>query len=338
MAHPSEMHPLLKRRLEEPKTVFFPGHRIRMNVVPMFLNVLVPWAAFMICCALTSFWLLYTESRLVLTVLALVFALCFAMFALALAARKASAEPTWFSYIAIVTLIGAVAGTGCGVKNYFSYSRPYYAIKDLKVAHQVDAGRELGQDLMDAGILYFAKNNRLDHTRSWHFKHGTIYCVAPVTTNHSKPLTNSYDFWAVGEDCCSTGTSDFRCGADWATVNTRSAIRILDSEDDMYYRLAVQQAEALYDISSGHPIFFRWIKDPLAEINRWRAQAFKNFLVLVSMAFCFSLAGVTIATCGFAWLGRAKSAYATDFYSESDYKSLHMKQAGPAHGTRALSP
>lgn len=32
--------------LNKPKNVFSPGHRIRMNIVPMFLMVFIPWGIF----------------------------------------------------------------------------------------------------------------------------------------------------------------------------------------------------------------------------------------------------------------------------------------------------
>mmetsp|Transcript_82736 Transcript_82736/g.210483 ORF Transcript_82736/g.210483 Transcript_82736/m.210483 type:complete len:343 (-) Transcript_82736:72-1100(-) len=334
-----EIHPLLKARLQEPKTVFVPGHRIRMNIIPMFLNVFLPWGVFVLCCGLTSFWLLYKESKLVSGVLMLIFTLSFVGVGVAAVARREDPEPTWFSYVALTVLLAAVLGTACGLSNYTSFSRPYYAIQDLKVVHQMDAGRELGQNLMDAGIIYFAANNKLDFMKSWHFKQGTVYCVAPVTTNGTVPLTESYDFWAVGQDCCSTSTSDFRCGPDWSSVKTRSGIRVLDAEALTNYRLAVQQAEALYGIVSAHPIFFTWSQNPLAEVNSWRLQAFTNYVFFVVAAFCVFLVGVMVATCKYACLGRAASAYATDFYSDPDYKTAHMGQpALQAHGTRAYSP
>merc|ERR1712226_1286683 len=101
------------------------------------------------------------------------------------------------------------------------------------------------------------------------------YCVAPIVQkNLSMPVTHSYDFWVVGEDCCSTTSSDFRCGQ-WRNPAARSGIRVLDTHDSMYYRLAVQQAETLYGIVSTHPIFFTWVEDPQAEVSSLHLQAFK---------------------------------------------------------------
>lgn len=182
---------------------------------------------------------------------------------------------------------------------------------------------------MDAGILYFAQNNHLDSMKSWHFKHRSLYCVAPVT-NGATPGTQSYDFWAVGEDCCSTTTSDFRCGPDWGSLTARAGIRVLDADELQNYRLAVQQAETLYGVVATHPIFFRWSKDPLHEVNSWNEKAFKSYVYMVALAFVVSLLVVVLATCKFAWIGRASSAYAMDFYSDPDWKTQGMGRASPA--------
>lgn len=310
--------------------MFSPGKRLRMNAVPMFLNLLAPWVTFTVCCGLTSFWLLYREPQLVTSMLAL-FALCWLfLVAAALYARRKEAEPTWLTYAAAAVGVALLTGTKCGLDNYAAYSRPFYAIRDLKGVHQIDAGRELGQDVLDAGVMYFADGNHLDPLRSWHFKDRTLYCVAPVVSNGSAPLTHSYDYWAVGKDCCSTTTSDFRCGPDWASAATRAGIRVLDESDLVGYRLAVKQAEALYGVLAAHPIFLTWAADPLGEVNSWRAQALRNFAFLNALAFCVFLLGVLTAGSRYAWLGRARSAYAMDFYCDPQWKNAH--QPGRAGG------
>jgi len=319
-----------------PRTVFAPGSRVVMNVIPLFLNVFIPWGVFIFCDGLTSFWTMYHEPHLVWSLLTLIFAVWLVLMIAATFARKAVAEPTWFTYVALAYAIAGVAGTACGIGNYLAYSRPYYSILDLKVVHQVDAGRELGQDLMDAGILYFAQNNRLDVGRSWHFKHRDLYCVAPVVTNGTSPLTHSYDFWAVGQGCCSMGTADFRCGPDWDSATTRSGLRVLDNDLLANYRLAVKQAETLHGIVASHPIFFTWSEDPLAEVNSWNARAYHNYIFMVVLTLVVSLFFVMVATCKYAWIGRAASAYAMDFYSDPDWKTANMGRPA-AFATRSYS-
>jgi len=199
--------------------------------------------------------------------------------------------------------LGCIFGTSAGLYNSRVWTRRYYEIHDLKVLHQLDTVRERGQTVMDAGVVFFATGNELDPMKSWHFKHRTLYCVAPITTNGQTPESHSYDFWAVGKDCCSLGSSDFRCGA-WGSSSARSAIRVMDDNDIFFYRLAVQQAETLYGIMATQPVFFEWAEDPLAEVNSWNSIGFKNYLFLVCAAFVFSLLCLAMTSCRFAFIGR----------------------------------
>lgn len=318
MDNRGDMHPLVKDRLMKQRTIFAPGNRIRMNVVPMFLNLLMPWGVFTFCCGLTSFWVAYSQpafARLVILIL-LVFWLGTLIFAVRY--RRSSPEPTWYSYASLMFGIAIITGCSLGTSNFEHYMRPFYEIQDLKVIHQLATGVERGQNFMDAGVVYFSHGSHFDGMRSWHFKHRTLYCVAPIITNSSGPTTQTYDFWAVGKDCCSLGSSDFRCGA-WSNPSARSGIRILSQEDTPFYRLAVQQAETLYGIVAAHPLFFEWAEDPLMEVNHWNAQAFKNFLFLTALALVVSLLTLTLATCKFAWIGRAGSVYETNFVNSDEW-------------------
>lgn len=324
--HHDEMQAIVVDKLKHPRTIFFPGHRIRMNVVPMFLNLFIPWAVFLVCCGLTGFWLMFKSANIVMSMMMLVVTIWLGAVALALREHKITDEPSWYKYIALMYALAVVAGGVAGHSIYMNYTRPYYEIQSLKVVHHLDAGRQLGQDLMDAGIAYFAHNNHLEPLKSWHFKHRTLYCVAPIVGNESEPETRSYDFWAVGTDCCGTASADFRCG-DWGNPAVRSGLRVLDSEELMYYRLAVQQAETLYGIVSTHPVFFTWVQDPLAEINSWNLQAFKNYVFLVALSFVVSLIVLVAMTAKFAWIGRAASVYGMEFYDDPEWSQANTAPA-----------
>jgi len=286
-----------------------------MNVVPMFLNVVIPWGVFVFCCGMTSFWVMYTRPALAYLAVGAVFVLWFFVAAAALWARRTVTDPTWFTYTALMVLAMAIAGTQMGLGNYKSYSKPYFDVNQLKVVSGIDASTVQAKTVMDGGLFNFKYGNHLDIQKSWHFRWQTTYCVAPIVTNDTAPLSQEYDFWAVGKECCSTGAADYHCGA-WRTQGTAGGIRVVNEGDLYYYKLAVQQAESLYGISAPTPIFLSWSPAPWLEVESWNQQVFKNYLFMSVMALVICIFTMTLASCSFAFLGRRRSAYAAECFND----------------------
>lgn len=290
-----------------------PKPRAHMNILPLIFNMVLPLVMFVVCCALASSYLMYSRPSLAWTCLALAYMICAAGVANALWQRRHNPMPTWYTYLAILLALAALWGTSVGLEIFRSLSKPHYEALDLKAVENLDVSREIGQSALDLGIVKFAAGSRIDGKRSWHFKHDTVYCVAPIVSNVTIRGVPHCDFWAVGQDCCSTGSSDFRCG-DWRSTGTPGAIRAFDEEALGFYRLAVKQAETLYDIVSPNPVFFRWTEDPFAEVASWRTTARRKFLLAV-MAFCiFSMLTLALTTLVFSLLGR-RSVYG---YADAD--------------------
>merc|ERR1719387_2288097 len=103
------MSPLLKDRLYTQRSVFSPGHRLRMNILPMFLNIFVPWGVFIFVLGLRSFWVFYTQPGL--GAFGFILAICFWLVSVlaAYGARRNYPEPTWFTYFAIMCGVGIFA-------------------------------------------------------------------------------------------------------------------------------------------------------------------------------------------------------------------------------------
>jgi len=302
------------------KSPFAPGKRIRMNLIPLILMLVLPWAAFVLTCSLTAFKPKYLFPGVVDVILVVLVITWLMSIPFAVWARWSYTDPTWYTYLAIVLGAGVIAGPPCGGFIFKNLMEPYYRVNDLKTIHKVDVGVERGDTMLDAGIVDFVADNHLDEMRSWHFKHHTTYCVAPiVTSRHDGPKSGSYDFWAVGKDCCSTTSADFRCGA-WGHPHANKAIRATSDEDLPYYRLAVEQAETLYGVVSANPVFFMWSTDPEAEVLSWEEKGYKDFLFFAASALVASLACLTIAAWRFAWLGRA--------LSQSDKQAPPMRSMG----------
>lgn len=305
------MEPLLREKAQKLRSVFAPGHRIRMNIVPMFVGTFLPWGVFIFCCGLSTFWLNYMQPKLVTGLIGAVFLFWIVWMFAAIWARFREPDPTWFTYMAIAVGVAAITGTACGGTNFSTFSQPFYQINDLKVASNVDASTTPSRNVMDAGIVHFAAGNHFDVLRSWHFKNDNLYCVAPVVSGGAN--TAFYNYWVVGKDCCSLAASDFRCGA-WGSTKANSGIRVMNDNDLANYRLAVQQAVSLYGLQAPSPVFLTWSTDPTLEVASWNQQVFKNYLTQVATALVFCVFFVCMATIRFAWLGRASSAYATDLY------------------------
>jgi len=292
-----------------------------MNALPMFGNLFLPWGIFIILLSVTSFTVMYTNpiAGRAIDALFIIFWLVTAL--VAINRRKWDPEPSWFSYFSLAVGVAVFTALGLGSHIFNRYSLPYHLVRDLKVIGHVDASKERGQNVMDAGILYFAEGNIIDATRSWHFKQGSVYCVAPIIKGEPGKAvseTGSFDFWAVGKDCCSVSSSDFRCGA-YANPLARSAIRVLGDEDRKFYRLAVEQSETLYGIMATHPIFVEWSQDPLAVVNSWNSKALTSYVIAVIGAFVVAILGVSVASCKYAWLGRAESVYDEQIFNDPAY-------------------
>jgi len=129
---------------------------------------------------------------------------------------------------------------------------------------------------MDAGRIHFSEDAHVDISRSMGFRNYDTYCVAPITVGDAK-LAN-YDFWAVGTNCClGSDGRDFRCG-EFNNLAAHSGLRLMDDKERRYFRLAVEQAEAAYDIDSNHAVFMYWMQDPDAELQAYSNEGNENFV------------------------------------------------------------
>jgi len=197
--------------------------------------------------------------------------------------QEASGElpRTWYRFLFFACLIAWILAMLMGDYNYHMNAIPFYDAKNLNLYSQVDPRWMSGDQLMDAGTVIFAEGARVDINKSYAFKNHDVYCVAPVTFGNDE-LT-SYDFWAVGVNCCSGNQKDFNCG-DVNMPNAASGFRLMQDEQRAFFRLAVQQAEAAYMIRADHPLFFNWVQDPVGMIEKFD-EAAEKFVVMAGSAF-----------------------------------------------------
>mmetsp|Transcript_22199 Transcript_22199/g.52288 ORF Transcript_22199/g.52288 Transcript_22199/m.52288 type:complete len:117 (-) Transcript_22199:78-428(-) len=103
----------------------------------------------------------------------------------------------------------------------------------------------------------------------------------------------SYDYWAVGLNCCEGQSPDFQCG-EYNNGHARAGLRLMSDDQRPFFRLAVQQAEAAYNIRAEHPMFFHWVQDPVALMASW-TEAATRFMLMSS--FCFFVLNFFCVSC-----------------------------------------
>lgn len=292
-------------------SLFSPVRRRKINCIAIFLNVFLPWVLFIFCFYAVSFKLFYKYPMHVIAGIVIVGGGIIALCASLAKSEHKGYTAYWYKFATLQFSLSILLAVGLGGWNYGANVMWYYDWERLKTYAAVDPSLELGQNLMDAGTVYWAEGTSIDLTQAWHFmsdkvKHGIHrYCVAPIIKGGA-PQTGSYDFWAVGMDCCSASSSDFRCG-EFSSGNTRSSLRMMDDEARPYYKLAVQQAEAQYKYKSKHPIFFLWTRDPLDMVQKLMDRGIANYLVAVCGVFCLNVVLVAFATFRFSFIGRLPS-------------------------------
>ncbi|CAK9045086.1 Catechol O-methyltransferase [Durusdinium trenchii] len=288
------------------KGVWLPLPKRKMNFVPLVVCSLVPWALFVLVYSLCSFQIHYSQPILcnisVFVLLAMLLIVCVKAVTSRIRIFTGIAperEPSWWIFFAFSLLLAWFMGYRQGNQN-FALASKYYDLGNLNNYTMVYPNRMLGQQLLDAGIVQFAPGSQLDIQKSMGFKNGQLYCVAPIVFGTSTPV--SYDFWAVGTDCCSGNKADFSC-RNYNNPQASGGIRLMDSGDRAYYRLAVQQAEATYNIKATHPLFFTWEVEPSKKVLSWLLEGHQTFAAWMVSYLVFQLFLVAVAAVVFSKIG-----------------------------------
>mmetsp|Transcript_20431 Transcript_20431/g.37231 ORF Transcript_20431/g.37231 Transcript_20431/m.37231 type:complete len:314 (+) Transcript_20431:144-1085(+) len=284
----------------------------RLNIDAIIQCLVGPWILYCIIFAAMSFSLRYEAPRVANAIVAVGWLVVFIAlyFAADAIMRKrwhddgynVYFEPTWFVFLFMMMLIANVAGYVSGDMNFQQYMSKYFDYMNLNVYERPAVNPTLlrGEQVMDGGRIVFTDDSRLALDKSMGFRDNKMYCVAPVVRANDVPDT--YDFWAVGTDCCSGQVADFHCGQ-YNNPNANGGLRLLEDNPRAYYRLAVQQAEAMYGIRASHPIFMQWVEDPLAIVEGYRTTGIQNYFLGVFSHLLFQVFCVTCASLAFAKLG-----------------------------------
>lgn len=271
------------------------GVRKPVDVTWICRCVFLPWLLYAVVFAFMCFSVRYispgvTKFVNVLTVvliLVMAFVTLRARRQIKVTAAKDWGPSLWQPLLCVMLLAAFVGALICGDFNYWDNLQPYYDSLNLQYYAGVDPSKYWGQQLMDAGRVRFTDTTILDVKKSMGFRNEIWYCVVPITSNATASLA-SYDFWAVGTNCCSGPSTEFRCG-EYTNPSARSGLRLMRDEQRPFFRLAVRQAEAAFNIKSPHPIFFHWMEDPLLEVSAYRDEGYRFYVLWVFGFFGINL-------------------------------------------------
>lgn len=268
----------------------------RVNPAGLVGCLFVPWFIFSAVYFIRSFRMQYEASGAA-TILCGVF-FCFVLvigFMVFNAARRPGGDARILGFLFVTSLLAWVLGFVLGHVNFLTNMQPFYDIQNLNMYPSVNPSVFGGSQLMDAGQIHFTPGSHLDLTKSVGFKNKATYCVAPIVGGNvtgskslSLPEKPHYDFWAVGMNCCSGHLPDFHCG-EFANVQANSGLRLMNDAQRQFFRLAVQEAEAIYKINAPHPMFFYWMSDPSAEISAYQYQGLQDFYMAIFGSFACQL-------------------------------------------------
>merc|ERR1719343_360760 len=216
------------------------------------LSLLVPCGIFTFLYSVNSFTLKYysPSTANAASLMCCCLAFLFGYFAVVAAGKwkqGGGGNPGWYVLIFVTSLIACGVGLLGAQRNFTNNMRPYYDVISLNKYSSVDPSKYKGQQLMDMGQVTFTPDTRLEITKSMGFRNLDVYCVAPIVSANG--TTDTYDFWAVGLNCCSGHASDFACG-EFNNPSAHSGLRLMRDDLRSYFRLAVQQAVAAYNIKA----------------------------------------------------------------------------------------
>ena len=285
----------------------------RINNYPFcrwLTNLTIPFFTFSLCFSLVGSRERYLQPyvTMIAVTLSIIVVLCGAwMLAFLFSARDEKARKagiprdpnrTWWNFGGATLLTAAaVIGLMAGNTNYTNSMLPYYVLEYSQAQPSIDPRRDAGGSMLDAGQLFFVEGSGVDTDKSMAYTHWDKFCVAPISArepnsagNEAPPGTTPlmdlqrYDYWAIGVNCCQTQNPDFsKCGQA-ANKRARQGIRLMYPEQTAFFRKAVEQAEARYNLVAGpNPVFLYWVEDIALEKSKFRYAGFEETVMGCAM-------------------------------------------------------
>lgn len=269
-------------------------------------SVLIPTAFFLLCHATVSSEFRYFQANAAWWFAALYLALAIGVIFFTYGRWRRGKKASAWMIISLFLLLSVLNGLYYGDRYYWRYLRPYYDYQSLGIYVNVDPSAERGQTFMDAGEVYFKEGTSVAKGNAIALKNGDIYCVAPIVRQpletmggsaeveqkgtFRRPDSGTVDFWAVGTNCCMTNGEAFNCGG-VDNAMARSGLRLVRDDQRPFYKLAVDEWAAEYEVPAKHPLFFYWTQDPVKDVEGYYLTATRKYWGSVLLWFAFNLVG-----------------------------------------------
>lgn len=270
----------------------------KFNPRAVFLCWLIPSAIFTLVAGLLSSTLQDTQTLLTTLVLAIVVAnvLLIAGLGAHMIGRylrgRLQEFPFWYSFFVVASLASLIVAVWFAQVNYVDNTSAYENLFKLAAASNLDPATDSSVRFMDVGRVTFSNGSTVDTSKTIGFKNSDVYCVAPIVNSKSTVQPKTFDYWAIGLNCCSLGT--FSCGA-YDNPAARSGIRLLREDQRAFYKLAAEEAEVTYGVKMEHPIFFYWVEDATEASQGFVVAATKYWLIASAAWACFLMASTVTA-------------------------------------------
>jgi len=276
----------------------FLGFSLTDNLA-MLITFVLPLLIFAVVYMLMSFYFHYAYAPLAWLLVFLIFAVVAAFGYVAVSRMLQDADgcsdhlAVWAAALFVGVVLAFCTGLFFGQRNYGHHTQPYYEWKQLNSYTNVDPSKMEGRAFMDAGKITFAAGTHLDTKLSTGFMNLDMYCVAPIVSAGAAPA--SYDFWAVGVNCCTGASQNFQCGNPVKTDMTTGGLRLLSDSELPFYKLAVTQAATKYGVKSAHPIFVHWVQEPTKAMADYKDAGWAGFVPALGLFAVFEGAVVACA-------------------------------------------
>jgi hypothetical protein len=284
--------------------LFLPGKRRRLNWVGLLLSFVIPPLVFFFEISILCSEYRYHNPQRALELAGLGPVALWALSVLWCNSRVTDdREPMWIGFQVLSCLLALVAGAMSGLWLYDRYMLAFYDLISLNEYPDVNPAEIAGDAILDAGFIGFSDGSQLHSEMLSSYRSGDTYCVVPIVNANVNDTMATYDFWAVGKNCCSDPLGVFRCG-EYRNPHAQSGLRVVDSVDRDGYLLAVKQAEAKFGVTARYPVFVTWCQNPLKFAFELEEDGTRSAHIMISVALVANAFLLVVALGFFSRIGR----------------------------------